>query len=258
MGQKNTWTENETTLALALYYQLPSNKHDVSEPKVIQLANHIGRSPGAVVFKLGNLKNLDKSTTQIGFSHGSKMDSIVFDKYLNNIYELFTKRDEIMNSNELLVAESTLPKSEIDKLLEDIDFSIEDKKALIKVREKQYAFRQALLTGYGWKCCLSEVDIPDFLIASHIKPWAVDKANRINPQNGLLLNAFLDKAFDKGYFKVIPEDYTVIISDKIKHTKTYELLMPYDGQKIKLPHNKERWPNQEFLAYHEQKIFNSF
>jgi len=33
--------------------------------------------------------------------------------------------------------------------------------------------------------------------ASHIVPWAEDERNRLNPRNGLCLNALHDRAFDR-------------------------------------------------------------
>jgi predicted restriction endonuclease len=39
-----------------------------------------------------------------------------------------------------------------------------------------------------------------FLVASHIKPWRVSShQERLNPYNGLLLLANVDKTFDLGY-----------------------------------------------------------
>lgn len=40
------------------------------------------------------------------------------------------------------------------------------------------------------------------LNASHIIPWSVDVQNRLNPRNGLCLNAILDRAFDRGLMTI--------------------------------------------------------
>lgn len=48
---KRNWTEEEVTLALCLYYELPTEKHDKSTPEVQRLASLLDRSVGAVVFK---------------------------------------------------------------------------------------------------------------------------------------------------------------------------------------------------------------
>ncbi|SUA24417.1 Uncharacterised protein [Neisseria gonorrhoeae] len=50
---------------------------------------------------------------------------------------------------------------------------------------------------------------PELLVASHIKPWREDKDNRLNPRNGLCLNALHDKAFDRGLLG-IDENFKII------------------------------------------------
>ena len=201
MTERRNWTEEEEILALCLYYELPTSKHDKNTPQVQELARILGRSVGAVVYKLGNLKALDTSNDGVGFAHGAKMDKIVWDTFLDKPALLFSRRQEILAGldNELAStpdADYNLPDSEMDKLVREIDFSEEDSRKLQKWRQNQWAFRLSLMKGYNEHCCLSGVKNPDFLVASHIVPWSKDKENRLNPRNGLLLNVFLDKAFD--------------------------------------------------------------
>ncbi len=93
------------------------------------------------------------------------------------------------------------------------------------------------------------------LIASHIVPWSSDKANRLNPSNGLCLSALHDRAFDKGLI-CLADDFTIIISDDLKRcsdTFVKEVLLPLNGIKIELP---ERFaPQLEFVAWHRKSIF---
>ena len=67
---------------------------------------------------------------------------------------------------------------------------------LSKARVNQRFFRDLILDNYQSQCCLTGIAVPDLLIASHIVPWADDPKNRLNPCNGLCLNALHDKAFD--------------------------------------------------------------
>lgn len=69
---------------------------------------------------------------------------------------------------------------------------------LTKARVNQRFFRTLILDTYNRRCCLTGIAIPDVLVASHIVPWAEDPKNRLNPCNGLCLNALHDKAFDRG------------------------------------------------------------
>lgn len=72
--------------------------------------------------------------------------------------------------------------------------------ALVQARVGQGKFRNdvASLWGKGEVCALTGIAVPELLIASHIKPWRdSDDAQRLDPCNGLLLAAHVDKAFDK-------------------------------------------------------------
>ena len=61
----------------------------------------------------------------------------------------------------------------------------QERLAEIKVRENQYVFRQIILRNYSFKCCLCGLSVVETLQASHISGWSADKANRLNPENGL-------------------------------------------------------------------------
>ena len=88
------------------------------------------------------------------------------------------------------------------------------------------------------------------MVASHIVPWSKDKANRLNPSNGLCLSAIHDRAFDKGLI-TLSEDMKVIVSAELKRNKeafVKNALIPLDGKPIELP---ERFtPQHEFIAWH--------
>jgi hypothetical protein len=72
--------------------------------------------------------------------------------------------------------------------------------ALQKTRIGQGPFRTALLARWEGKCPLTGIAEPALLRASHIIPWnrCESDAERINPENGLLLSALWDAAFDRG------------------------------------------------------------
>ena len=257
---KRNWTEEEVTLALCLYYELPTSKHDKATKEVQELASLLNRSVGSVVFKLGNLKALDSNADGTGFTHGANIDKVVWNKYLKVPVKLFEDRDRILTN---YFADGTgekrplygLNEAEEIKLEKELDFSEEDKTKLQKWREKQWAFRLSLLKGYDEHCCISGVSNRDFLVASHIVPWCIDKENRLNPQNGLLLNVFLDKAFDKGYITIKSHDFTVCVCNKITDKELQKQLNPLQDFKIHLPSNTERYPGKEFLEYHNDVIF---
>ena len=95
------------------------------------------------------------------------------------------------------------------------------------------------------------------LIASHIVPWSKDKANRLNPSNGLCLSALHDKAFDQGLVTVLP-DLSIRVSKRLNEAKNEfckMALVSLDGKKIGLP--EKFLPTEEFLVYHNKNIFLS-
>ena len=74
-----------------------------------------------------------------------------------------------------------------------------EKQTIVKARIGQGKFRTDLIEKYDGKCVVSGIDIPQLLVASHIKPWAVcNNVERIDVENGLLLCSNLDKLFDSG------------------------------------------------------------
>lgn len=73
-------------------------------------------------------------------------------------------------------------------------------KALIDARVGQGKFRTDLLLAFGSACALTGLRHPTLLRASHIKAWARSSdSERLDPNNGLLLAAGVDAAFDAGY-----------------------------------------------------------
>ncbi|MES2434123.1 MAG: HNH endonuclease [Pseudomonadota bacterium] len=64
----------------------------------------------------------------------------------------------------------------------------------------QDIFRTRLLKIWNHTCPLTGITDPALLRASHIIPWAMceSDAERLNPDNGLLLSALWDAAFDRG------------------------------------------------------------
>ena len=60
MPARQNWTRDETLKAFALYFILPSGKHDKKNPDIVALANELGRTPSSVVLKLGNIKANDQ------------------------------------------------------------------------------------------------------------------------------------------------------------------------------------------------------
>lgn len=125
----------------------------------------------------------------------------------------------------------------------------------VKTRIGQDFFRKMLIQNYRGKCSITGLDIPEVLRASHIVAWKDDKANRMNPENGILLSATYDAAFDKHLIS-FDEDYRMIVSKVIKDHYTSDAANEYfiskEGVRLELPSIYA--PNQDFLQKHREKM----
>lgn len=73
------------------------------------------------------------------------------------------------------------------------------RQALAQARVGQGRYREALMQLWGGACAVTGVDIPQVLIASHAKAWKhANHHERLDPANGLLLVASIDRLFDQG------------------------------------------------------------
>ena len=139
---------------------------------------------------------------------------------------------------------------------EDMDYRVEDKRANVKIRGKdQRDFSLQVKLNYQYRCAISGITSKEFLIASHIIPWALDWDNRKNPFNSICLSSLLDAAFDKGYI-TIDQQYKVVISNKAKEDKAlFNYLKQYEGKKLEVP--KQYLPKQDFLEWHRNRFINN-
>jgi putative restriction endonuclease len=118
----------------------------------------------------------------------------------------------------------------------------------------QAFFRKTILASYDNKCCITGISIPELLVSSHIIPWAVDKKNRMNPCNGICLNALHDRAFDKGLITVTPERVLKISNVLKKEKAAYQSFFePYENVPIRLP--GRFLPDSSFFKWHNQAVF---
>ncbi|MDQ3011502.1 MAG: HNH endonuclease [Acidobacteriota bacterium] len=129
--------------------------------------------------------------------------------------------------------------------------------ATVKVRRGQQFFRQIILNAYGVRCCISGINVPRLLVASHIKPWRDFPNERLEPRNGLCLSSLHDAAFDAGLL-TLDEELNVRLSKRLSSFFPQPLLeqnfVPFEGKTISLP-NKLAEPDPEFLTFHRKEVF---
>ena len=250
----NRWTKEQLKLAFHLYCQLPFGKLHSRNPEIKRLAKLIGRTPDAVAMKLVNFASLDPaitSTGRKGLEGASKLDREIWN-------EFHADWEKLAVECELLRRKLDAHTSAIDDADEQLlpeDFTGETRKVITEQRIKQNFFRRAVLSSYRGRCCMSGLSEVRLLIASHIVPWSRDKANRLNPCNGLCLSAIHDRAFDKGLI-TLTDDLRVILSAELKQNSedfVVKVLLPLEGKPIELP---ERFaPKPEFISWHRNTLF---
>ncbi|WP_181304881.1 HNH endonuclease [Rufibacter sp. XAAS-G3-1] len=251
---QSLWTREELILAINLYCKLPFGKLHRNNPEVIQLAHLIGRTSNSVAFKLVNFASLDPSLQKRGIKgaqNTSKLDREIWNQFNQNWDELpyesekvRAKFDHSTVEEVYQIDEAELPKE--GKVREQI----------VKVRVNQAFFRRTVLAAYNSTCCITGIQIPSLLIAGHIRPWGIDEKNRLNPRNGLAINALHDKAFEAGLLTITP-DYTVKISSTLKGKEIAiakeDYFLKYDKEKIILP--SKFLPDRSLLEYHNNERF---
>lgn len=257
------WTREQVLVALALYCYLPFGKLSQTTPLIIDVANRLGRTPGALAMKLNNLAGLDPEITdtgRVGLSGRSKIDEAVWMEFRSNQEATLLESQKLLNDLydgktplDLSIPDETPSETEEPVLsLPEVTSS----KAFVTIRRGQNIFRKMVLSSYKMRCCITGFSHPNLLVASHIRPWSIDQENRLNPKNGLCLNSFHDKAFDTGLLAIRP-DLTIALSKEfITSTRAAnepEWFLSFEGKQIIKP-NKFH-PSKDFLDWHYSEIF---
>lgn len=253
---QSLWTREELILAINLYCKLPFGKMHKTNAAIIELAALIGRTPSSVALKLGNFASFDptlKARGLKGASNASKLDKEIWDEFYNNWDSALLISEEMLAQKQ----HSTIEK--INEIaLEYLPKDGKEKERLIKTRVNQSLFRKIVLATYNNRCCITGIAQTELLIASHIVPWSQNESLRLNPMNGLCLNALHDRAFDTGLIAIRPDDYCIILSDKLKQKKLMSAgletnFIAYEHKQIILP--DKFLPEPEYLEYHYKHIF---
>jgi len=248
---KQDWTREQTIVALRAYFIVPFNRASDTQVDIVKTAAIIGRTSVSVKMKIGNFGSLDPELAKRGIGGlkgASKLDRAIWAEFAND-------RDKLAEESERLIAQFINKPVEIVEKEEQIRTG-DDIYRLTKTRVNQNFFRDSVVGMYDTTCCITGISASELLIASHIVPWSVDERYRLDPENGLCLNALHDRAFDAGLITVTP-DYRVKLSRQLLKEKSKEVLtkyfLAYQDQSIILP--ERYYPNAEFLQYHNDVIF---
>ncbi|MCC6411489.1 MAG: HNH endonuclease [Saprospiraceae bacterium] len=252
-GQR-LWTRDELILAMNLYCKLPFGRLHNRNPEIIHLASLIDRTPSSVALKLVNFASLDPSIIEsgrTGASNTSKLDKEIWSEFYNNWDILPYESEKLLANYEQKPIESLLQLEEPTVFMEG-----KTREQLIRVRINQSFFRKAILASYNGTCCITGLQQPELLIAGHIMPWSKDEKNRLNPRNGILINALHDKAFEIGLI-TIDQSFKVQVSSILHKQQNNSVIqdhfLRYDGKPIIEP--TRFLPDLAFLNYHNTNVF---
>lgn len=257
MAKNRLWNREELVLALNLYLKLPFGKLDSRTPEIKELAQLIGRTPGAVSMRLNNFAAVDPfhiNRGVKGLQNGRTVVQPIWDEFVND-------RETLIFESEKYLAERQKQTVE-NKFKEDLkdlrDIKGEDKIHAVKTRVNQSVFRKILLMNYENTCVISKVNVPELLVASHIIPWSKNKKERLNPENGLCLSSIHDKAFDRGLIS-IDTDYKMIISKELFEYSNTAFFKNYFGQyeNKTIKEAAKYLPKKDFLIYHLNNILKN-
>ena len=229
--------------ALALYLRLDFGRFHSRNPQIIALSQSLGRTPSAVALKLTNLAALDDTLTQKGMANASATDRRVWAEYLQ-------APDAVLRA----YAQQT-SRPHTAQGFADRQAAFEARQGERPVTEHprrigQSFFREMILTSYKSCCAITGLDSPALLNASHIVGWAEDSSIRLNPCNGICLNALHDRAFDRHLITFDPE-YRMMIAPDLPGA-TREQLRKGASERLMLP--ARFLPDPEFLARHRDRF----
>jgi putative restriction endonuclease len=175
------WTRDHYLIALNLYCKLPFGKLHKSNPLIVDAAKRMGRTPSSLAMKLCNFAALDpvqRARGIRGLPGATHQDQHWWDEFHKDVnvlgpeseqkvHDLYTTDEnrevDFLDANRVRLEKSPrwLPP---DGPTERI--------ASVVIRRGQQFFRQSILNAYGVRCCISGINIPQLLIASHIAPWS--------------------------------------------------------------------------------------
>ncbi len=247
------WTRDQLVKTLALYCQIPFGKMHSRNLAVMALAEAIGRTPSAVALKLVNFASLDPELQDRGI--GGMANSSAADR---EVWAEFYGRWDVLAENtiDMESLENEPAKQRTRRAPTAVPTGPTEVLRETKQRRGQAFFRLAVLAAHDRKCCITGISSEPLLRASHIVRWADDELLRLDPRNGLCLNALHDAAFDRGLI-TLNERFELKVSRRLKGEVPLpvykEMFETREGVPMMRP---ERFaPSAAMLKIHRTQVF---
>ena len=178
-------------------------------------------------------KNKSKRSIYLNENNNDYSD---FKAALNKYRKFIATKSDLIDDIEAIIKDEIIPKTE--------------KEQLISARVGQGNYRNKLINLWK-KCAVSECEMTDVLIASHIKPWRKStNKERLDRYNGLLLLPNYDKLFDKGLIS-FEDNGKIIISPLIKEEE-YKVLGISPNDELFKVYDE----NKPYLEEHRRIVFH--
>jgi putative restriction endonuclease len=254
MAKRVPWSRDELLVAFRLYCRTPFGKLHRHNPEIVELSRVLGRTPSAVAMKACNFASLDpvqraRSISALG--NVSQSD--------REVWEAFEASPEALAADAeaayvRLTGRETPPLDAEDEL--DLPEGETEAARMVRIRRVQGFFRATILASYEYRCALSDIAVPQLLNASHIIPWKISTTRRADPRNGILLNTFYDRAFDRGLI-TFDESLRLVIPRRLRTELPpafqRQTLLELAGTPLRLPCRFA--PDPVALTYHREHVF---
>lgn len=242
----NVWSDEELIVACYIY-----NSDCSYSEKVRNALMYLGRNEASIKFRFGNFDNFKKGTG--GFGNGGAHARRIWDLYTDDPEKMIASakriiQDGIVGCQSNSDSESIIMAGSLD--IEKGSYREYNR----KYRVNQNRLRDATLLCSHDTCCVTGINDPSILVASHIKPWSVCTPDEMTDvHNALCLNTFHDKLFDR-YRMTINESMEIIYDPKLEEhipDKLYRnMIMEYNEVKV----NDMNRPDPKYIAYHNNRF----
>ena len=259
---RQLWSRDEFILVMNLYTKIRYGQFNANNSEVKKLASLIGKTPGAVAYKLVHFAGLDpfhKERGIKGLANPGKKAVDIYNEFQENWNEMLYESEVLLAKKQNTTVEKIFfSEQEFETIEKNIIGEKKglDVKRLVKTRVNQALFREIVTNNYSNTCAICGINLPQLIIASHILKWSDHENERLNPTNGICFCNTHDKAFELGLIG-INAGYEILISKKlneISDKKTLQVVFQRH-EKTQLIMPDKYFPNKDFLDIHYQKRF---
>lgn len=165
-------------------------------------------NPGPTAFveisELGSLPSAVGRSRVTEFQTGKPLDDTVLRSDIPcvvnaSVIRAIRERVIVLPGDAELAAAAKGAEAEVSSDPQCADLPETVRRALVNARVGQGGYRKRMIAIWGGRCAVTECSLDKVLVASHAKAWKLSSnKERLDPFNGLLLSAHVDRLFDAG------------------------------------------------------------